>query len=325
MAFWHRKKDWEDQYDEYYAQDRRAEPGKEPGKLRFVPHLLLLGFCGALFVGAAGVVSGAAMVEKLLTALATPVGVLWLGLITMVYFCLLLRQAWPALIGFFCWLVLTLGGNAWVGGMLVRSLEAPYQDIDVLKLEKLDAVVVLGGGTNTRLNGIAQTTFGGGRITVAASLFHNGITDRLICTGCQVYRTTPKDLHPREEAIEVLMSLGVPKESLLEMSGNTTYEEMESLKSWLTNRKSIDNQPTDPSGAESEEPKPLRVGVVTSAWHMTRALRLAESNGLELIPIPADFLSESFVPSPNWVVPNGYHLTISGMVIKEYLARIVGR
>jgi len=146
MAFWHRKKNWEDQYDEYYAQDRRAEPGKGPGRLRFVPHLLLLGFCGALFIGAAGVVSGKTMVEKLLTELATPIGILWLALIALVYFCLLLRQAWPAMIGIFCWLVLTIGGNAWVAGMLARSLEAPYQNIVPLDLEPMDVVVVLGGG-----------------------------------------------------------------------------------------------------------------------------------------------------------------------------------
>jgi len=189
MAFWHRKKNWEDQYDEYYAQDRRAEPGKEPGRLRFIPHLLLLGFCGALFVGAAGVISGPTMVEKLLTALASPVGILWLGLIAMVYFCLLLRQAWPALIGLFCWLVLTLGGNAWVAGMLARSLEWPYQDINVLELEPLDIVVVLGGGTNEKLNGNPQVGSSGDRVRVAASLFHAGIADRLVCTGSQKFRS----------------------------------------------------------------------------------------------------------------------------------------
>lgn len=324
MAFWHRKKNWEDQYDEYYAQDRRAEVGKDLGRLRFVPHLLLLGFCGALYVGATGVISGPTMAEKLLTGLASPIGILWLSLILMVYFCLLLRQAWPALIGFFCLLVLTVCGNAWVGGMLIRSLEAPYQDINVLELEPLDVVVVLGGGTNTRLNGNPQITFGGDRVRVAASLFHAGITDRLVCTGSQQFRSRPEELHPREEATAILMSLGVPKESLLEMKGNNTSEEMKSLKKWLADQENVDNQPSGLTSA-SGEPRRLRVGIITSAWHMTRALRLAKANGLEVVPVPADFLSEPFIPSPNWIVPGGYQLNITSLYIKENLAKIVGR
>ena len=86
MAFWNRKKNWEDEYDEYYAQDRRAEPKKDLGRLRFIPHALLLTFVGGLFVGMVGLVSGPTMVEKLLISLATPVGLVWLSLIAMVYF-----------------------------------------------------------------------------------------------------------------------------------------------------------------------------------------------------------------------------------------------
>lgn len=319
MAFWNRKKNWEDEYDQYYAQDRRAERGKEPGRLRFIPHLLLLGFCGAVFIGASGVISGPTMVEKMLTGLASPVGILWLGLITTVYFCLLLRQGWPAAIGFFCWVVLTLGGNAWVAGMLARSLEAPYQDISVLELEPMDVVVVLGGGTNTRLNGNPQAAASGDRITVAASLYHSGITNRLVCTGSQTYRSSPKDLHPREEATAILMSLGVPQKALLEMRGNNTFEEMESLKKWLA-----DEAKKNPE-TESGQPTQQRVGIVTSAWHMKRAMRLARDNGLEVIAVPANFFSEPFVPTPGWVIPSGRNLDITSLLVKEYLARIVGR
>jgi len=242
----------------------------------------------------------------------------------MIYFCLLLRQAWPALIGFFCWLVLTLSGNAWVAGMAARSLEAPYQDIDVLKLEPMDVVVVLGGGTNTRLNGNPQAAASGDRVTVAARLYYGGITNQLICTGSQKYMSSPQDLHPRDEASEILVSLGVPEKSVLKMKGNNTSEEIQNLKTWLSDKDNSKNQSTDPD-ALSDPTKPFRVGIVTSAWHMTRALRLAKTNGLEVVPVPADFFSEPFVPTPNWVVPSGNNLDITAIVIKEYLARIVGR
>jgi len=35
------------------------------------------------------------------------------------------------------------------------------------------------------------------------------------------------------------MSLGIPKESLLQMKGDNTFEEMENLKTWLADEENI--------------------------------------------------------------------------------------
>lgn len=311
MAFWNRKKTWEDEYDQYYAQDRRAEPKKGPGRFRFVPHLFLLAFVGALFLGVAGLVNGPTMVEKLLISLAAPVGLVWLLLMLLVYFSLLLRQSWPALIGFLCWLVLTVFGNAWVANALAASLEASYQDITISELEPYDYVVVLGGGTNTNLNGRAQATSDGDRVLVAAQMYHAGQAKNLICTGSQKFRSSAKDLHPREESAEILLSLNVPGNAVHQMKGENTSQEMDNLKTWVEK-----NSKTTGSA---------RVGIITSAWHLQRALRLAKSRGLEVEGIPASFLSEPFSPSPGLVIPSGDDLGISARIVKEYLARIVGR
>lgn len=308
MAFWKRKKNWEDEYDEYYAQDRRAESAKKPGRFRFIPHMLLLAFLGALFVGAAGLVSGPTMVEKLLTALATPVGLVWLGLIVLVYFCILNRQSWPAITGFGCWLVLTVGGNQLVANWIANSLEAPFQDIDIFQVEPFDTVVVLGGGTKTLQNGRSQLSSSGDRVATAARLYHAGQVKRLVCSGTQTFRSTPKDLHPREEAAEILIGLGVPKEFVLQMKGENSSQEMANLKTWI-----------DQFGAGG------RVGILTSAWHLPRAIRLAESKGLEVHPIPSDFVSGPFAPSPRLVIPSGGNLMRTGQMLKEYLARVVAR
>ncbi|MFT5304408.1 MAG: hypothetical protein ACI814_005236, partial [Mariniblastus sp.] len=222
MAFWNRKKNWEDQYDEYYAQDRRADTSQKPGRLRFIPHLLLLLFLGALFIGGAGMVSGPTMVEKLLSSLATPIGLVWLGLILQIYFCVMMRQGWPAVVSLGCWLVLTIGGNQLVSQGLASSLESRYQSIDVFGGEPFDTVVVLGGGTTTNLNGQAALANSGDRVALAARLFHAGQVKQIICTGSQTFRSTPNDLHPREEAAEILLGLGVPQSALLQMRGDNT-------------------------------------------------------------------------------------------------------
>ena len=134
---------------------------------------------------------------------------------------------------FFCWLMLTIGGNSIFSNSLARMIEAPYQNINVLELERFDAVIVLGGGTNTTLGGHAQGAGAGDRILVAAKLYHGGITSKLICTGSQPNRSTPKDLHPREEAIKILTGIGVPRESLIQLKGNNTSEEMRNIKLWI--------------------------------------------------------------------------------------------
>jgi uncharacterized SAM-binding protein YcdF (DUF218 family) len=308
MAFWKRKKNWEDEYDEYYAQDRRVERPRKRGRLQFVPHVLLLGFVGALFVGGVGLVSGPVMVERLLVSLVMPIGIVWTLLILLVYFCLLSRQAWPAIAGFFAWLMLTIAGNQFVAMALIGTLEAPYQDVSIFELEPFEAVVVLGGGTSSTVNGQSQLANSGDRVAVAARLYHAGLAKLLVCTGSQKFRSSPKDLHPRDEAEEILIGFGVPKEAILRMAGENTSQEMANLKSWL-----------EKSGASG------RLGIVSSAWHLPRVMRLAEFNELDVVPIPANFLSMPTTPSPDMMVPSAVNLMVTAKACKEYLAGLVGR
>jgi uncharacterized SAM-binding protein YcdF (DUF218 family) len=68
-----------------------------------------------------------------------------------------------------------------------------------------------------------------------------------------------------------------------------------------------------------------KIGVVTSAWHMGRALRLARTAGVEVTPLPADFVGDV----PGWdrlaIVPSGQALSETSRALREYLARLVGR
>ena len=216
MAFWNRRPpNWEDQTNEYYAERTRERTGSD--RLRVLPHLLALAFVGALFTGAVGVVAGKAMFEKTLTSLALPCGLIWLALIVLVYFSLLLRQAWPSLIGLFCLLLLTVSGNSFVASWLAAQREAPFRDINPLSSDAYDTVFVLGGGTSTRFDGTAQLGCNGDRITTAARLFHAGKIKNIICTGEQDFRTTEKDLNPSEEASNILIELRVPRENIQQM------------------------------------------------------------------------------------------------------------
>lgn len=302
-----KRKDWQDDYDEDYVG--RADRREKVGRMRHGLHALVLSLVGLLFLGGVGLVGGKVMFEKTLTALASPTGMVWLTLSVMVYFCLLLRQSWPAVMGLLCWLMLTILGNGIVSNQLIHSLEHPFLDADPLKSEPYDFVFVLGGGTTTNLGDRVQTTSAGDRVVMAARMYHAGKAKKIVCTGQQLSRTTEADLHPYEEASQLLEGLNVPSDVLSKIPGLNTSEEMQNAAKLLKQK----NMP----GA--------RVGILTSAWHLPRALRLAEANGVTAEGIPADFLSNHFNPDPRILIPSGHNLSISARAVKEYLARLVRR
>lgn len=305
MVFWRKNTNWEDEYDEYYTRDIERGGGKV--RFRYLPHVLLLLFVGAVFCAIVGAVAGMTMLEKLLTALAMPVGVIWLLLLVTIYFCLLNRSAWPATMCFFCWLLLTVAGNGLFAGWYAQSIERPFLQQDLSNVEPYDMIVVLGGGTTTRLSGKPQASEAGDRVVQAARLWHAGQAKQIMCTGLQAFRSTEEDLHPHEEAALLLEELGVEPGAILHLNGINTTKEMENLKKW------------------SDLNPGTRIGVLTSAWHLSRAMRLAKAQGVEAEPIAAGFFSQPYAPGPGVVVPTEYNLLVSALITKEYLARLVGR
>jgi uncharacterized SAM-binding protein YcdF (DUF218 family) len=187
-------------------------------------------------------------------------------------------------------------------------MEAAYLNQDLSAAEPYDVVVVLGGGTMTRLSGTPQVSSSGDRVVQAARIWHAGKAKQIMCTGVQSFASSDeKDLHPYEEAAIILEELGVAPQAILKLNGKNTSEEMKNLKKW----------------AELNPDK--RIGLLTSAWHLPRAVRLARSHGLDVEPIAAGFFSEAYAPSPQVVVPSEYYLMVSAAVTKEYLARLVNR
>ncbi len=306
MPFWRKNKDWENEYDEYYTRDvERGGSGKV--RFRYLPHLLLLAFVGAVFCAIVGAVAGMTMLEKLLTSLVMPVGIIWLFLLVTIYFCLINRTAWPAIMCFVCWLFLTVAGNGFFASWYAGTIEREFLQQDLSAVEPYDVVVVLGGGTTTRLSGKPQVSESGDRIVQVARLWHAGKAKQVMCTGLQSFRSSEEDLHPYEEATILLEELGVEPQALLKLNGVNTSEEMQNLKKW------------------SDLNPGKRIGLLTSAWHLPRAVRLAKSQGVEVDPIAAGFFSQPYAPSPSIVVPSEYNLVVTAAVTKEYLAKLVGR
>ena len=84
-------------------------------------------------------------------------------------------------------------------------------------------------------------------------------------------------------------------------------------------------------GELAEEFGDRRVGILTSAWHLPRAMRLAESAGVQAVPVPSNFIGRGVVRNTpvgaiiRDCVPHHDALMINARAMKEYLATIVRR
>jgi uncharacterized SAM-binding protein YcdF (DUF218 family) len=205
------------------------------------------------------------------------------------------------------WLLLTFGGNPYCARLALASLEEEFIKLPREPDTALSTIVVLGGGSNADHHGRAQMDTAGDRFALAAELFHAGKAERIICTGGHIEgMDLNSGLAVGDLGAELLTRLGVPSDVVQTVGGRTTQEEMQQVSALL-----------------GEEPE---VGLITSAFHMQRALRLAKKHGLKFRPLPADFASrQSLRLQPIDIVPTGFALDMSARAVKERLAQIVGR
>jgi uncharacterized SAM-binding protein YcdF (DUF218 family) len=262
-------------------------------------------FVAAVFAWPAA--DGRLVLQKMATELAMPYAIIWTGLALV---CVLSWQGQTRWMRFLCLALLllhTAAGNGLLSQCLALSLERPYENLQPLEEEPFDLIVVLGGGTTEARNGRAQASRYGDRIVLAARLYHAGLAKRIVCAGSNIAALSVGNLlTPAEEAAEFLKGLDVADEDIEQINGVNTMQEMENLANTI--------RPNE------------RVGLITSAWHMNRALRLARSQGIRFVPLPADFITDyKITVTPLDLIPNSHAAADTRVLLSEYLARVVGR
>ena len=303
MFFWNRS----GASDENYGWSE-TDP---PPMAWYVQRLFFFAFIvvGGISIGAA--VYGQTMAEKSLTVLLQPVGLIWLGLSLVIYFFLLWRRYVPATACFLCWLLLTVAGNEIVCNSLAASLESRYYHINPYEGQPHQYGLVLGGSTSTGPNGQSQLSLEGDRLAVAGRMYHAGQIKKIICSGTNSFDNDQMK-NPTETAFEILQGLGVPAEDLIPLKGANTSQEMANLKNWIAEQRDAGDDPG-------------RVALISSAWHLPRAQRLANKIELEVSPMPANFLSSDPSVTPHVIVPGAYQIYVTSKIMKEYMARLAKR
>jgi uncharacterized SAM-binding protein YcdF (DUF218 family) len=156
-----------------------------------------------------------------------------------------------------------------------------------------DAIVVLGGGIAPAVppeREFPSLTESADRIWTAARLYRAGVAPRIIVSGGGFLSENKGPATTEAEAMRrFLVELGVPDTAIVSESGSSN-----TIENIFNVRKMVGDKP---------------VALITSAFHMPRALRIAEEANLNVSAFPVNFhaLRSTRPPWENWLP------TIEGM------------
>jgi uncharacterized SAM-binding protein YcdF (DUF218 family) len=250
------------------------------------------------------------IVLKILAQLASPMGVLVAGLVAGAVLTLLRLRRLGRLVAALAIAQLIVFSFSAVADALLDPLEdMARSDAAAAPACCYEAIVVLGGSIGPAqppLRPDPKLSDSSDRVWHAARLFHRGVAPRIIVSSGS-YAVQAGEAPPSQtEAVamrQFLLALGVPDDRIV-MEGKSlnTIENMRETRALV--------------GAAP-------VALVTSAYHMPRALRLARRAGLNAGAFPTDW---HVLPgtSPWWESfwPSVGALAASGIALREYLALI---
>ena len=238
-----------------------------------------------------------------------PLAVLPLGLsLILLLVGWIARWRWPVLTALLLLWVFSLG---LVSQGLWRWLEAPWQRRAATAAPRADAIVVLSGGRHPA-PGAARVSewHDPDRFLAGLDLYRAGKSPRLLFTGgASPFR--PGQPPEGQRYLQEARQLGIPAAAMASTPPVVnTAEEAAAIRNLL------------PTGA--------RILLVTSAFHMRRAQRLFERQGLNVLPFPVDFQARGRWAGPLWRdptqwLPSARALDDSSRALRELLGRLVYR
>ena len=206
--------------------------------------------------------------------------------------------------------------NGFFSNSLWRLLEYPWTRLDYTLVDSSDGIVVLSSG-GIRLPSKNKKIIEWNdpdRFLAGIDLYKAKKSNRLIFTG----GTNPLisglplegDIYIREA-----LSMGIPKKDLF-----TTYPVSNTLQEAKAIKKILNDE--IPSSQK-------KIILVTSAFHMNRAKKIFEREGINVLPYPVDFRSNqslhTSLRNPLMWIPNSSTLDKSTIAIREIIGRIIYR
>ena len=246
--------------------------------------------------------------QKTLANLVMPVGLIWLLILAAALLCWRRRQRGAAAFILGIAILYSVAGTPYVGNALMASLERTTRPVQVESLQPFDAVFVLGGGGAQDEDGKPELGGAGDRIFLAARLWHAGKARLLVASG--MARDGVGGIEDDgQETRAMWRAVGVPDRAILAVAEPCwvtrdeirAYVRLQAVYGWR------------------------RMGLVSSASHLPRAMALAEKAGLAVIPLGADRVGRSHAFQLQYLVPQVQGFETTQRACWEYLGRWLGR
>ncbi|EDY21994.1 protein of unknown function DUF218 [Chthoniobacter flavus Ellin428] len=221
--------------------------------------------------------------------LMEPLGLTWLCLLVLTFWLAFKRQRGPAILAALGVILVTAVGSTSLAGRMLGSLERPYAGVKIDELPKADAIVMLGGGSApSRYEALGvHLTQAGDRLVMAHEVYRLGKAPVLLLGG-NVNKLDGVRKFESEIVRDLFKTWGIPEDAMIPLGENQDTHD-EALK----------------TAALAKEHGWHRVLLVTSASHMRRASGVLRAQGLEVIPVPCNFLTTvaTAPPPPGLSVP----------------------
>lgn len=222
------------------------------------------------------------------------------------------RLRWKHALALAAFLILFILGAPLVADRLVGLLEEQVPPFDLTTSNRFDAIVVLGGGVASKgtlrpTNELSPSSMQ--RTICGADLYAKGFAPRIIFAGGDA-SVFGEGTQEGVEMQRLALRLGIPEEAtVVEGRSRTTYENAVAAKQIL--------------GASS-------VLMVTSAYHIPRALGLFRKQGLDATPYPCTYIARDRIEA-GWdgdlfdLIPEVESLHRSTLAINELAGILIYR
>jgi len=245
--------------------------------------------------------------QKVLAFLVMPMGLLWLLLLGLTLWSWRLkRRAFTAALGL-TWILYSLAGNPQLGRRMIARLEGEHQKAPLEKDSALEALFVLGGGSEVDAQGRPHLGPSGDRIAEAARLWHGGRVRILVASGYS-NDALGGDRDLAQETREIWLGLGIP-ESAIRVVATPCFNTRQEIAAFR---------------AMCDQQHWTRIGLLTSAFHLPRAMKLARKAGWDAIPLGCDYLGRPRRFRPQELIPQLEGIRLTQLAVWEFIGQAVG-
>lgn len=243
------------------------------------------------------------LITKLISAAIYPLGLFIVLICIAALFRWLKRRFVAGLCFLLAWSILLAASNPKLASFLVQSLEQQHPQQSLEEIAKHDAILVLGGGLGLPLepSKFVQLTSGSDRYWHAARLIKAEKAPVVLLSGGNVFEQ-PGFEGESFYAAELMQQWGIAPDVIkIETASRNTTQNIANISNWL----------------QTNQVK--SVLLVTSAYHMPRAIEEMRALNLKVTPASADVIVRDY-KRPVWLewIPSAHALGLTTLALHEY-------